>query len=263
VWVWFVLVHDLIALGVVAAFELPDAVLSAFVFSNPVSTFRVLVLKWARNHRRRWIHGRTHRQQPLDRSPRGRAGRVVCRPDRRRGATRPPSPALTGPAVRPSVDHLPHSVLNHPCVLTTITDTKRTVEPTPSEPSATRPDRSRSDNAGPPRRSVLRGAVTAATVGIGAIAGCLGDEAPTTTEPPDPIALGHGKACDACGMLIVDHGGPNGQVFYVGDHPQGRDGPAWYDSLTELVTDRPHRRSTAAASPSRRTSQTTRLWSTR
>jgi Cu-processing system permease protein len=44
VWVWFVLVHDLIALGVVAAFELPDAVLSAFVFSNPVSTFRVLVL---------------------------------------------------------------------------------------------------------------------------------------------------------------------------------------------------------------------------
>jgi len=33
-WVWFVLVHDLIALGVVAAFELPDAVLSAFVFSN-------------------------------------------------------------------------------------------------------------------------------------------------------------------------------------------------------------------------------------
>ncbi|EMA59625.1 ABC transporter permease [Halorubrum lipolyticum] len=44
VWVWFVLVHDLIALGVVAAFELPDAVLSAFVFSNPVSAFRVLVL---------------------------------------------------------------------------------------------------------------------------------------------------------------------------------------------------------------------------
>jgi nitrous oxide reductase accessory protein NosL len=110
------------------------------------------------------------------------------------------------------------------------TDTERAVSDAP--------DRSRSDNAGPPRRSVLRGALTAATVGIGAIAGCLGDEAPTTTEPPDPIALGHGKACDACGMLIVDHGGPNGQVFYVGDHPQGRDGPAWYDSLTELVTDR-------------------------
>ena len=44
VWVWFVLVHDLIALGVVAAVELPDAALSALVLSNPVSAFRVLVL---------------------------------------------------------------------------------------------------------------------------------------------------------------------------------------------------------------------------
>lgn len=44
VWVWFVLVHDLLALGVVAAVELPDAALSAMVLSNPVSAFRVLVL---------------------------------------------------------------------------------------------------------------------------------------------------------------------------------------------------------------------------
>jgi Cu-processing system permease protein len=44
VWVWFVLIHDLIALGVVAAFELPDAALSALVLSNPVGAFRVLVL---------------------------------------------------------------------------------------------------------------------------------------------------------------------------------------------------------------------------
>ena len=44
VWVWFVLVHDLIALGVVAAVELLDAALSALVLSNPVSAFRVLVL---------------------------------------------------------------------------------------------------------------------------------------------------------------------------------------------------------------------------
>ncbi|TKX75223.1 ABC transporter permease [Halorubrum sp. GN11_10-6_MGM] len=43
-WVWFVLVHDLLALGVVAAFELPDAALSALVYANPVSAFRVLVL---------------------------------------------------------------------------------------------------------------------------------------------------------------------------------------------------------------------------
>lgn len=44
VWVWFVLVHDLLALGVVAAFELPEAVLSVFVLTNPTSIFRVLVL---------------------------------------------------------------------------------------------------------------------------------------------------------------------------------------------------------------------------
>ena len=44
VWVWFVLVHDLLALGVVAAFALPDAVLSAFVLANPAAVFRVHVL---------------------------------------------------------------------------------------------------------------------------------------------------------------------------------------------------------------------------
>ena len=43
-WVWFVLVHDLLALGVVAAFELPNAVLTALVLANPASVFRVLVL---------------------------------------------------------------------------------------------------------------------------------------------------------------------------------------------------------------------------
>ena len=44
VWVWFVLGHDLLALGIVAAAELPDAALSALVLSNPVSAFRVFVL---------------------------------------------------------------------------------------------------------------------------------------------------------------------------------------------------------------------------
>ena len=44
VWVWFVLVHDLLALGVVAAFDLPDAVLSVLVLVNPASVVRVLVL---------------------------------------------------------------------------------------------------------------------------------------------------------------------------------------------------------------------------
>ncbi len=43
-WVWFVLVHDLLALGIVAAFRLPDAALTGFVLANPASVFRVLVL---------------------------------------------------------------------------------------------------------------------------------------------------------------------------------------------------------------------------
>lgn len=109
-------------------------------------------------------------------------------------------------------------------------DTERAASDTPDGPG--------SDDERPSRRSVLRGAATAATVGIGAIAGCLGDEKSEPTEPPEPIALADGKACDACGMVIEGHGGPNGQVFYAGDHPTDRDGPAWYDSLAELVTDR-------------------------
>lgn len=44
VWVWFVLIHDLLSLGFVAAFSLPDAALSALVLANPASVFRVLVL---------------------------------------------------------------------------------------------------------------------------------------------------------------------------------------------------------------------------
>lgn len=44
VWVWFVLVHDLLSMGVVAAFELPEAALTGLVLLNPASVFRVLVL---------------------------------------------------------------------------------------------------------------------------------------------------------------------------------------------------------------------------
>jgi Cu-processing system permease protein len=47
VWVWFVFIHDLVALGAVAALELPDVVLSAFVLTNPADVFRVLVLQHA------------------------------------------------------------------------------------------------------------------------------------------------------------------------------------------------------------------------
>jgi Cu-processing system permease protein len=44
VWVWFVFVHDLVALGAIAAVDLPDPVLSAVVLANPADVFRVLVV---------------------------------------------------------------------------------------------------------------------------------------------------------------------------------------------------------------------------
>lgn len=44
VWVWFVLIHDLLAMGIVAAFDLSSAAVSAFLLANPASIFRVLTL---------------------------------------------------------------------------------------------------------------------------------------------------------------------------------------------------------------------------
>ncbi|MFB6069001.1 MAG: ABC transporter permease [Halobacterium sp.] len=43
-WVWFVLLHDLAALGLIAGFGLPSAALAAMVLANPLDVFRVLVL---------------------------------------------------------------------------------------------------------------------------------------------------------------------------------------------------------------------------
>lgn len=43
-WFWFVLAHDLVALGALAAFDLPGSALTAVVLANPVDVFRVLVL---------------------------------------------------------------------------------------------------------------------------------------------------------------------------------------------------------------------------
>ncbi|RQH02492.1 ABC transporter permease [Natrarchaeobius oligotrophus] len=43
-WAWFVLVHDLLGLGIVAAFDLPDAAVSATILANPTGIFRALVL---------------------------------------------------------------------------------------------------------------------------------------------------------------------------------------------------------------------------
>lgn len=44
IWAWFVLIHDLVALGLIAAFRLPDLVLEGMIVTNPTGVFRVLVL---------------------------------------------------------------------------------------------------------------------------------------------------------------------------------------------------------------------------
>lgn len=43
-WVWSVIIHDLAAIALIAAFDLPDAVLAAMVLTNPADVFRILVL---------------------------------------------------------------------------------------------------------------------------------------------------------------------------------------------------------------------------
>lgn len=43
-WAWFILVYDLLSLGVVAAFSLPEVVITGLLLSNPAGVYRVLVL---------------------------------------------------------------------------------------------------------------------------------------------------------------------------------------------------------------------------
>lgn len=44
VWMWFVLIHDLLSLGVAAAVQLPDWSVAAMILSNPAGIYRVIVL---------------------------------------------------------------------------------------------------------------------------------------------------------------------------------------------------------------------------
>ncbi len=83
------------------------------------------------------------------------------------------------------------------------------------------------------RRRLLGGAGAVLSV---TVAGCLGESEPETDV--EPISLDGGRGCDVCGMVIEGGYGPNGQVHYDGDYPDDRDGPAHYDSVRELYTDR-------------------------
>lgn len=68
-----------------------------------------------------------------------------------------------------------------------------------------------------------------------ALAGCLGED-DEPVEAPDPVSLDEGQTCDSCGMVIEEHPGPNGEIFYEGDRPEGRDGPAWFCAIQCLNT---------------------------
>lgn len=63
------------------------------------------------------------------------------------------------------------------------------------------------------------------------VAGCFGENAEKVQERPDAIGLNGGKQCDVCGMVIGDHAGPNGQIFYDEHSPEAHDNPAWFDAL--------------------------------
>ena len=83
------------------------------------------------------------------------------------------------------------------------------------------------------RRTVLTAVGGGLAVGL---AGCTGG----SDDLPAAVALDEGQACDQCGMVIEEHPGPTGQVFFE-DHLSERDGPAWFCSGTCTYTYRSDR----------------------
>ncbi|MFB6098081.1 MAG: nitrous oxide reductase accessory protein NosL, partial [Salinibacter sp.] len=76
------------------------------------------------------------------------------------------------------------------------------------------------------RRTALR---TLLLAGGALLIGCSGKQSGGT--PPDPVSLAGGKKCDACGMVISEHPGPAGQIFYRHHTPKTHDEPFRFDSL--------------------------------
>jgi copper chaperone NosL len=70
------------------------------------------------------------------------------------------------------------------------------------------------------RRQFITGAATA---GLLSLAGCAQSER-ASGQPPDPVDLSGQKTDFRGGMIIGDHGGPNGQVFYQETEPKPRQG---------------------------------------
>jgi copper chaperone NosL len=84
------------------------------------------------------------------------------------------------------------------------------------------------DRHGPiPRRGFL---FAGSVVGAGLLAGCS-SQRKSDGGPPDPVSLAANVECDVCGMVISEHPGPNGQIFYRDNSPETHDNPARFDSL--------------------------------
>lgn len=72
------------------------------------------------------------------------------------------------------------------------------------------------------------------------VSGCLGggndeSEPPGEQAPPDPIDLSGGKVDDHGGMIIGEHAGPNGQIFYEEESPENHENPAWFHTLAKSL----------------------------
>ncbi|KAB1189851.1 nitrous oxide reductase accessory protein NosL [Haloferax sp. MBLA0076] len=81
------------------------------------------------------------------------------------------------------------------------------------------------------RRSVLS---ATGAIGVASLAGCLGGGGGSGNgDVPAAIALTGNKQCDVCGMIIEQHPGPVGQLFYADNAPEGHDNPAWFCSAWE------------------------------
>jgi nitrous oxide reductase accessory protein NosL len=83
---------------------------------------------------------------------------------------------------------------------------------------------------GASRRALLRASALGVTASL---AGCIGGLTGGDGEVPAAVSLAGGLDCDDCGMVIEKHPGPNAQIFYDGNSPEGHDNPARFDSLKQ------------------------------
>jgi nitrous oxide reductase accessory protein NosL len=65
-----------------------------------------------------------------------------------------------------------------------------------------------------------------------ALAGCT---SLTGGETPAAVSLAGGLQCDNCGMVVEKHPGPNGQVFFTDESPEGHENPARFDALKQCL----------------------------